>query len=224
MIFCAIGMAIWVTMWYYILILSPICGFYADMSEDKILFITVIHLVSLVCFVIFFVRHAGDRKKIILTTKDQKMFLVVGVVAAVANFGKNYYTDSFRSNLYYIMTCGLQNTVGYLALVFLILIADRVNFKTASKLLTRSFWTIWICQALITLCVFIEGILYLIWKDRTGGTGVTIVSTLFRSYLLYFGRQKLRYARRKYTRPDASIFEKVRSYNLVNESFVVEDK
>jgi len=222
MIFAALAMVVWAGTWWLSLYISPEIKFAPDDTIVSVDELIMIHMVMICLLLVFFMRYFSQLLKLDLKCgfNKQTCFIICGLFCSVSNLGKNVATSSNQygtQHPWFFAVYNFQNILAYSSLVCIILLIDCMDFEIQNRLFKSSFYVVWISQLLILICVIADIGAHLFDNDAHTGPAELITATAFRSFLLFFGKWKLRLAIRKFRRPTRCLFQRTVTYSSVYE-------
>jgi len=169
--------------------------------------LSIYHVLTLFLIIYFYFQsytHARNHLK--FDHWEQKFWLFVGIVAALANIGKNISNGSQGlDNPMFFFPATIQNVLVYIASIYCILILDGWPMETESICAKLSVYLLIISQGIINVTLFVEAINSYLHPPE-GNSLQLLYLTLYRSWLIYFGWKKIDFLRRKTQRWNCEIF------------------
>jgi len=169
--------------------------------------VSIYHTLSLLLVIVFYFQSYQFRQHFKLSHYEQKFWLFVGALAALANILKNVYSESMGlGNMLFFWPATLQNTLVYFASIYCILILDGWNMEEEPKYIKNSVWIMIIAQTIINLTLLVEGFNSYLHPPKDVSLLQLLFLTIYRTWLIYFGWKKTAFLYRKTCRWGCEVF------------------
>jgi len=180
--------------------LDPVIQEYIDMG------LSIYHVLTLFLIIYFYFQSYQHRNHLKFDHWEQKFWLFVGIVAALANIGKNISNGSQGlDNPMFFFPATIQNVLVYIASIYCIVLLDGWPMETESGCAKFSVYLLIISQGIINVTLFVEAIDSYLYPPE-GSSLQLLYLTLYRSWLIYFGWKKIDFLSRKTQRWNCEIF------------------